>query len=85
MMLMGDEYGHTRYGNNNSYGHDTALNNFHWKEATRRKEGEPFQVLFRVDQVPQQSSEPLFSCLHSVITWHENYWDNPESKFLAFT
>ncbi|KAF2548475.1 hypothetical protein F2Q70_00023987 [Brassica cretica] len=34
MMLMGDEYRHTRYGNNNSYGHDTALNNFHWKEAS---------------------------------------------------
>jgi len=34
MMLMGDEYGHTRYGNNNSYGHDTSLNNFQWKEAS---------------------------------------------------
>lgn len=34
MMLMGDEYGHTRYGNNNSYGHDNALNNFQWKEAS---------------------------------------------------
>lgn len=30
MMLMGDEYGHTRYGNNNSYGHDTAINHFQW-------------------------------------------------------
>ncbi|GFP98915.1 isoamylase 3 chloroplastic [Phtheirospermum japonicum] len=30
MMLMGDEYGHTRYGNNNSYGHDNALNHFQW-------------------------------------------------------
>jgi isoamylase len=30
MMLMGDEYGHTRYGNNNSYGHDTSINNFQW-------------------------------------------------------
>lgn len=33
MMLMGDEYGHTRYGNNNSYGHDTALNNFQWQQV----------------------------------------------------
>ncbi|GKV33645.1 hypothetical protein SLEP1_g42125 [Rubroshorea leprosula] len=33
MMLMGDEYGHTRYGNNNSYGHDTAINNFQWKQS----------------------------------------------------
>ena len=33
MMLMGDEYGHTRYGNNNSYGHDTALNHFLWGQV----------------------------------------------------
>lgn len=30
MMWMGDEYGHTRFGNNNSYGHDTAINHFQW-------------------------------------------------------
>lgn len=34
MMLMGDEYGHTRYGNNNSYGHDTHINNFQWGQVT---------------------------------------------------
>lgn len=33
MMLMGDEYAHTRYGNNNSYGHDTRLNNFQWEQV----------------------------------------------------
>lgn len=33
MMLMGDEYGHTRHGNNNSYGHDTALNHFQWGQV----------------------------------------------------
>lgn len=33
MMLMGDEYGHTRYGNNNSYGHDTAINHFQWEQV----------------------------------------------------
>lgn len=33
MMLMGDEYGHTRYGNNNSYGHDSAINNFQWGQV----------------------------------------------------
>jgi len=35
MMLMGDEYGHTRYGNNNSYGHDTHINNFQWGQVTQ--------------------------------------------------
>lgn len=33
MMLMGDEYAHTRYGNNNSYGHDTAINHFQWGQV----------------------------------------------------
>ena len=33
MMLMGDEYGHTRHGNNNSYGHDTCINNFQWGQV----------------------------------------------------
>ncbi|PKA46969.1 Isoamylase 3, chloroplastic [Apostasia shenzhenica] len=33
MMLMGDEYGHTRHGNNNSYGHDTSINHFQWGEV----------------------------------------------------
>lgn len=33
MMFMGDEYGHTRYGNNNSYGHDAAINNFQWNQV----------------------------------------------------
>lgn len=33
MMLMGDEYGHTRLGNNNSYGHDNALNHFQWGQV----------------------------------------------------
>lgn len=33
MMLMGDEYGHTRYGNNNSYGHDTIINHFQWEQV----------------------------------------------------
>ena len=37
MMLMGDEYGHTRHGNNNSYGHDNHLNWFLWKQVGGRK------------------------------------------------
>jgi isoamylase len=28
MLLMGDEYGHTKHGNNNTYGHDNALSWF---------------------------------------------------------
>ena len=30
MILMGDEYGHTKLGNNNTWGHDSRLNWFQW-------------------------------------------------------
>lgn len=33
MMLMGDEYGHTKEGNNNTYCHDDYLNWFNWNQA----------------------------------------------------
>ena len=32
MLLMGDEYGHSKQGNNNTYCHDNALNYFKWDE-----------------------------------------------------
>ncbi|RYR42013.1 hypothetical protein Ahy_A08g038463 isoform C [Arachis hypogaea] len=71
MMLMGDEYGHTRYGNNNSYGHDSSINNFLWDQAKYRHAHKVF------------SHENFLS--KTDITWHEHNWDNYESKFLAFT
>lgn len=33
MITMGDEYGHTKEGNNNTYCHDSILNWFDWKKA----------------------------------------------------
>jgi isoamylase len=30
MILMGDEYGHTKLGNNNTWGHDSRINWFQW-------------------------------------------------------
>ena len=30
MLVMGDEYGHTKQGNNNTWGHDSRLNWFQW-------------------------------------------------------
>jgi len=34
MLLMGDEYGHTRQGNNNAYCQDNELNYFLWEETS---------------------------------------------------
>jgi isoamylase len=86
MMLMGDEYGHTRYGNNNSYGHDTSLNNFQWQQLNTRKTN-----LFRFfsEIIKFRHSRAVFGrenfIGNSEVTWHEDNWANPESKFLAFT
>src|SRR6185295_8565497 len=38
MILMGDEYGHTRHGNNNPYPQDNEINWFLWYEL---EENEP--------------------------------------------
>lgn len=38
MILMGDEYGQTRLGNNNSWCQDNELNWFNWNEKDKNKE-----------------------------------------------
>lgn len=86
MMLMGDEYGHTRYGNNNSYGHDTSINNFQWEQLEARKSG---HFRFFSEMIKFRRSRHAFGRENFIdkneVTWHEDQWDNPESKFLAFT
>eukprot|EP00166_Cyanidium_caldarium_P001542 ctg_1779.g512 len=39
MLLMGDEYGHSRGGNNNAWCQDNALNHFDWAAAGRDDRG----------------------------------------------
>lgn len=39
MLHMGDEYGHTKDGNNNTYCHDGPLNWFNWQAAAEDKAG----------------------------------------------
>ncbi|KMT19791.1 hypothetical protein BVRB_1g008450 [Beta vulgaris subsp. vulgaris] len=86
MMLMGDEYGHTRFGNNNSYGHDTALNNFQWSKLAAKKEG---HFRFFSEVVKFRRAHDIFRRENFLekkdVTWHEDNWSNSESKFLAFT
>ncbi|XP_024971058.1 isoamylase 3, chloroplastic [Cynara cardunculus var. scolymus] len=86
MMLMGDEYGHTRYGNNNSYGHDTDINHFQWRQLDARK-NDCFRFFSEV--IKFRKKNRVFSQEYFIgkeeITWHEDNWDNYESKFIAFT
>lgn len=85
MMLMGDEYAHTRYGNNNSYGHDAAINNFQWKQLEARNG----HFRFFSEAIKFRQTHPVFRQENFIgkneVTWHEDNWDNYESKFLAFT
>ncbi|KAK4753414.1 hypothetical protein SAY87_022212 [Trapa incisa] len=86
MMVMGDEYGHSRYGNNNSYGHDGAINNFQWKQLEERKKS---HFGFFSKAIKFRKMHAVF-CQEDFlkkgdVTWHEDNWDNPDSKFLAFT
>ncbi|XP_074263073.1 isoamylase 3, chloroplastic isoform X2 [Silene latifolia] len=86
MMLMGDEYGHTRFGNNNSYGHDTAINHFQWTKLEAKK-GDHFR--FFAEVIKFRRRHDIFKCENFLtmedVTWHEDNWSNDESKFIAFT
>uniref|UniRef100_A0A2P2MIS2 Isoamylase 3ic isoform X5 n=1 Tax=Rhizophora mucronata TaxID=61149 RepID=A0A2P2MIS2_RHIMU len=86
MMLMGDEYGHTHNGNNNSYGHDTCINNFQWGllDGQRGSHFRFFSEAIKFQQTHQVFRHDNFLSKNDV-TWHEDNWDNYESKFLAFT
>lgn len=39
MLTMGDEYGHTKGGNNNTYCHDNYVNYFRWDKKEKSKTG----------------------------------------------
>ncbi|KAJ6843388.1 isoamylase 3, chloroplastic isoform X1 [Iris pallida] len=86
MMLMGDEYGHTRNGNNNSYGHDTSINHFQWGKLEARRDD---HYRFFSEMIKFRHKHPILRrdrfLTKKDVTWHEDNWDNHESKFLAFT
>lgn len=83
MMLMGDEYGHTKKGNNNTYGHDNALSWFNW--GALEAEREAF-FRFCAKATHFRRKHPLLGRKEFLsdrdVTWHENAWDDPESRFL---
>lgn len=86
MILMGDEYAHTRHGNNNSYGHDTIMNHFQWKQLEGKFDNH-FRFFGKVINLRRQ--HPLLGragfLTKGDVTWHEDNWEDPDSHFLAFT
>ena len=89
MILMGDEYGHTKNGNNNTYCHDTALNYFLWDKLEENKDFVRFHRLMiklRFENHPLRREEFLTD---KDIVWHglvpEKVNWGPENRFVAYT
>lgn len=66
MLLMGDEYGHTRRGNNNAYCQDNELNYFLWNKC-------PFLLPFIRKLIEIRKKYPIFRRKEEIenVQWEE--------------
>jgi isoamylase len=90
MLLMGDEYAHTRKGNNNPYCQDNEMNYFLWDALKQNQE------IFRFFQnlINFRKKHASIFCKNAFlsnkdVSWHGSEplkpnW-NPESRFVAYT
>ena len=86
MVVSGDEYLQSHGGNNNWYGHDSALAWYDWGEADKGAGGFTrfLSGLARLRSRHAALGRTTF-LTDADVTWHEDRWDDPESRFLAFT
>lgn len=89
MLLMGDEYGHTKEGNNNTWCHDTSINWFQWNNLDRGKNFFRFcklLILFREKNSLLRRSEFLEP---KDVDWHGHKPFDPDwsfhSRFVGYT
>jgi isoamylase/glycogen operon protein len=84
MLLMGDEYGHTRQGNNNPYVQDNEINWFLWDELEKNRE--IFQYV--KDLISFRKAHPQLQRTRFLtdadIEWHGADW-SAASRFIAFS
>ncbi len=89
MLLMGDEYAHTRHGNNNAYCQDNDLNWFLWDEIPKQKDFLRFFLLM----IELRKKNPLLRSREYLneneVSWHgrapmQANW-GAENRFLAYT
>jgi isoamylase len=89
MLLMGDEYAHTKEGNNNAWCQDNELNWFLWNQLT---ENQDFYRFYRL-LIQFRKNHPLLKrnkfLTDEDIEWHGVQLNKPEwgkqQPFLAFT
>lgn len=80
MMLMGDEYGHTRKGNNNPYCQDNELNWFLWEEMNEKIFSFVSSLIhFRKKYKPFRHTEFL---LDEEVNWFTDWDEN--SRLVAY-
>jgi isoamylase/glycogen operon protein len=87
MLFMGDEYGHTRNGNNNPYVQDNELNWFLWDVCEKNREIKEFVsalIAFRKKNSLLRHSRFLED---KDVDWHgtEPFCPNWSSRFIAYT
>ena len=90
MILMGDEYGHTRDGNNNPYCQDNELNWFLWDQQEKNQTLFDFckwLIHFRKENKHLFCKKTFLT--QQDITWHGHLplqpdW-SPPSRFIAYT
>lgn len=90
MIVMGDEYGHTKGGNNNTYCHDNSLNYFNWEQAKKDADGllrfTRHMIGFRKAHKELRRSSYVSD---NDVEWHGIVPEEPDwtetSRFLALT
>ncbi len=88
MLHMGDEYGHTKEGNNNTWCQDNELNWFLWNHLHENTFYRFVKGLIHFRQSHAILRENKFLC-HEEIDWHGRLPHHPnwqkEDNFIAFT
>lgn len=89
MLLMGDEYGHTKLGNNNTWCHDSRLNWFQWDTLEKQSDFFRFYSLM----IAFRKSHPILTRSRFLgaqdVQWHGEDPSIPDwsskSRFVAFS
>lgn len=90
MLTMGDEYGHTKGGNNNTYCHDNDVNYFRWDKKEDSKTGF-FKFCCRMAKLRSECESLGLEDFPTAerLQWHGHQPDMADwselSRFVAFT
>ncbi|XVF69885.1 hypothetical protein PTKIN_Ptkin11bG0117200 [Pterospermum kingtungense] len=90
MICMGDEYGHTKGGNNNTYCHDNYINYFHW-DKKEESSSDFFRFCCLMTKFRRECESLGLNDFPTAerLQWHGHTPEMPDwsdtSRFVAFT